>query len=195
MLTLLDRIIDATVLIPCKPRQDCKESDLATTIMEFVPSLPFVKIDLGRSGSRKVMDTYFEGESFYPGRKKEFHQRVSSWMGKLQETQWRSRTKRCLKESSEFSLKGKGSLLLSSERFPLEVLKKKVEEHLHLAVEKPSDLVKCSPEITVSILEHGDEKLSIKHYHPLNFWDRFREHFRHSKGMKAWVGGNGLGSG
>jgi serine/threonine protein kinase len=71
-------------------------------------------------------------------------------------------------------------------------LKKRVEEHLRLVEEKPSNLVKCSPEITVSILENGEKKLSIKHYHPLNFWDRFREHFRYSKGMKAWIAGNGL---
>jgi hypothetical protein len=58
--------------------------------------------------------------------------------------------------------------------------------------EKPSDLVKCSPEITVSILKNGEKKLSIKQYRPLNFWDRFREHFRYSKGMKAWIAGNGL---
>ena len=122
----------------------------------------------GEVDQTRFMDTYFEGESFYPGRKKEFLQKVSSWMEKLQKKQWRSRTKRCLKESSEFSVqKGRGVYYYRRRDFPLEVLKKRVEEHLRLVVEKPSDLVKCSPEITVSILENGEKKLSVKQYHPL----------------------------
>jgi tRNA A-37 threonylcarbamoyl transferase component Bud32 len=147
----------------------------------------------GEADQRRFMDTYFEGEHFYPGRKKEFLQKVSSGMEKLQKKQWRSRTKRCLKESSEFSVrKGRGVHYYRRRDFPLDVLKQRVGEHLRLVEEKPSDLVKYSPEITVSILENGEKKLSIKHYHPSNFWDRFKEHFRYSKGMKAWVGGNGL---
>jgi tRNA A-37 threonylcarbamoyl transferase component Bud32 len=141
----------------------------------------------------RFMDTYFEGEPFYPGRKKELLEKVSSWMEKLQKRQWRSRTKRCLKESSEFSVqKGRGVRYYHRRDFPLEVLKNRVGEHCRLLEEKPSSLVKYTPELTVSILENGERKLSIKHYHPLTFWDRFKEHFRYSKGMKAWVGGNGL---
>ena len=93
----------------------------------------------GEADQTRFMDTYFEGEPFYPGRKKEFLQKVSSWMEKLQKKQWRSRTKRCLKESSEFSVqKGKGVYYYRRRDFPLDVLKQRVEEHLRLLEEKPS---------------------------------------------------------
>ena len=147
----------------------------------------------GEKEHSKFIDVYFEGESLDPGKKEKALQKIHSWMDRLQRRQWRSRTKRCLKESSEFSVqKRKGVYYYRRRDFPLEVLKQSVEEHLRLVEEKPSDLAKCSPEITVSILENGGKKLSIKHYHPLNFWDRFREHFRYSRGMKAWIAGNGL---
>ena len=147
----------------------------------------------GEVDQARFMDTYFEGESYYPERKKEFLQKVSSWMEKLQNKQWRSRTKRCLKESSEFSVqKRKGVHYYRRRDFPLEVLKQRVEEHLRLVEEKPSDLVKCSPEITVSILENGKRKLSVKQYRPHKYWRGFKEHFRHSRGLKAWIAGNGL---
>ena len=147
----------------------------------------------GEKEHSTFMEVYFEGESFDPGKKERVLQKINSYMNRLERRQWRSRTKRCLKESSEFSVqKGRGVYYYRRRDFPLEVLKNRVGEHCRLLEEKPSSLVKYTPEITVSILENGGRKLSIKHYHPLTFWDRFKEHFRYSKGMKAWVGGNGL---
>jgi tRNA A-37 threonylcarbamoyl transferase component Bud32 len=141
----------------------------------------------------KFVRAYFEGEPLFLKKEETFLQKIRVWMDRLQKKQWRSRTKRCLKESSEFSVqKERGVSYYHRRDFPLEILKKRIEEHLRLVEEKPSDLVKCSPEITVSILKNGEKKLSIKQYRPLNFWDRFREHFRYSKGMKAWIAGNGL---
>ena len=147
----------------------------------------------GEEEQSKFMDIYFEGEPFDLRKKEAFLQKVHSWMDLLQRRQWRSRGKRCLKESTEFSVqKEKGVRYYHRRDFPLEVLKGKVEDHSRLISEKPSDLVKYSPEVTVSILENGGKKLSIKNYHPLNAWDRFKEHFRRSKGMRAWIAGNSL---
>jgi hypothetical protein len=139
------------------------------------------------------MGVYFEGEPFYPQKKEEFLKKVHTWMDHLRKRQWQSRTKRCLKESTEFSLqKGKGVCYYHRRDFPLEVLKKKVEEHLRLTLERPSALAKYSPNVTISIIENGGKKLSVKNYHPLKIWDRFKEHFRRSRGLKAWIAGNGL---
>jgi tRNA A-37 threonylcarbamoyl transferase component Bud32 len=147
----------------------------------------------GEVDQTRFMNTYFEGEAFSPERKKEFLQKVHSGMEKLQKKQWRSRTKRCLKESTEFSvLKKKGLRYYHRRDFPLDLLEKMVEKHLQLVLEKPSTLTKYSSEVTISILENGGNKLCVKNYRPLRFWDGFKEHFRRSKGLKAWVGGNGL---
>jgi tRNA A-37 threonylcarbamoyl transferase component Bud32 len=147
----------------------------------------------GEKEHSKFIEVYFDGESFDPWKKERVLQKIHSWMDRLQRRQWRSRTKRCLKESSEFSVqKRKGVYYYRRRDFPLEVLKQRVEEHLRLVEEKPSDLVKCSPEITVSILENGGRKLSVKQYRPHKYWRGFKEHFRYSRGLKAWIAGNGL---
>jgi tRNA A-37 threonylcarbamoyl transferase component Bud32 len=147
----------------------------------------------GEEDQSIFMGVYFEGEPFYPQKKEEFLKKVHTWMDHLRKRQWQSRTKRCLKESTEFSLqKGKGVCYYHRRDFPLEVLKKKVEEHLRLTLERPSALAKYSPNVTISIIENGGKKLSVKNYHPLKIWDRFKEHFRRSRGLKAWIAGNGL---
>jgi tRNA A-37 threonylcarbamoyl transferase component Bud32 len=147
----------------------------------------------GEEDQSIFMGVYFEGEPFYLQKKEEFLKRVHTWMDHLRKRQWQSRTKRCLKESTEFSLqKGKGVCYYHRRDFPLEALKKRVEEHLRLTLERPSGLAKYSPNVTISIIENGGKKLSVKNYRPLKIWDRFKEHFRRSRGLKAWIAGNGL---
>jgi tRNA A-37 threonylcarbamoyl transferase component Bud32 len=147
----------------------------------------------GEEEHSKFIGVYFDGKSFDPRHKEKVLQKIHSKMDHLQRRQWRSRTKRCLKESSEFSVqKKKGVYYYRQRDFPLEVLKQSVEEHLRLVKEEPSDLIKCSSEITVSILENGGRKLSVKQYRPHTYWRGFKEHFRRSRGMKAWIAGNGL---
>jgi hypothetical protein len=147
----------------------------------------------GEKEHSKFIEVYFEGESFDPRKKEKVLQKIHSWMNRLQRRQWRSRTKRCLKESSEFSVYREAGICYHHRRdYPLEVIKKRVEEHHRMVLEKSSGLVKSSPEVTVSILENGGGKVSVKNHRPCAFWDSFREHFRRSRGMKAWIAGNGL---
>ena len=147
----------------------------------------------GDKDQSKFMEAYFEGERYYLQRQRGYLQKIHAWMERLQRRQWQSRTKRCVKESTEFSLqKRKGVCYYHRRDFPLEILKKRVEEHLRLISDNPSKLVKSSPEVTVSILGNERRKLSVKNYSPLEIWDIFKEHFRRSKGLKAWIAGNGL---
>jgi serine/threonine protein kinase len=139
------------------------------------------------------MEAYFGGESFYLREKKEYLEKVHFWMDRLQKRQWRSRTKRCLTESTEFSVeRERGTTYYHRRDFPMDILKKMAKEHLRFTLEKPSDLLKFSPETTVSLLGEWGKKISVKNYHPHKVWDRFKEHFRRSKGMRAWIAGNGL---
>jgi len=147
----------------------------------------------GDKDQSKFMEAYFEGERYYLQRQRGYLQKIHAWMERLQRRQWQSRTKRCVKESTEFSLqKGKGVCYYHRRDFPLEILKKRVEEHLRLISDNPSKLVKSSPGVTVSILGNERRKLSVKKYCSLEIWDIFKEHFRRSKGLKAWIAGNGL---
>ena len=147
----------------------------------------------GEKERSRFMEAYFGGESFCLREKKEYLEKVHLWMDRLQKRQWRSRTKRCLRESTEFSiLKERGIHYYHRRDFPVDHLKKMIGEHLRLGKENPSALVKQSSEIFVSILNDGKNRICVKQLrypHPLN---SFKEHFRRSKGMRAWIAGNGL---
>ena len=139
------------------------------------------------------MDIYFEGESSHLLKKEELLQAIQSWMDRLQRRHWKSRTKRCLKESTEFCVEvEKGITYYRRRDFPLDVLKEMAKEHHRCRFEQSSRLLKFSPEVTVSILGRCGEKIGVKNYHPPKVRDRFKEHFRRSKGMRAWISGNGL---
>jgi hypothetical protein len=114
-------------------------------------------------------------------------------MDRLQKRQWRSRTKRCLKESTEFTVqKERGICYFHRKDFPLDRLKRVMEGHQTLVKEGSVSLVKHSPEVIVSILNDGGEKIGIKQFCYPYFWGRLKEHFRRSKGLKAWVAANGM---
>jgi len=141
----------------------------------------------------KFIDAYFEEEPTHLQKKERILQEVHAWMDRLQKKQWRSRTKRCLKESSEFSVHREEGICYHHRRdYPLEGIRKRVEEHRRMVLEEPSGLVKSSTELTISILDNGKGRVSVKNHRPCAFWDSFREHFRRSRGMRAWIGGNGL---
>src|SRR4030043_181552 len=141
----------------------------------------------------RFLDQYFEGDSISSQKKKEYLMKIHSWMVHLQKRQWRSRTKRCLKESTEFSVKKENGLTFYHRKdFPFDRLKKVVEKHLAMVEENPSLLVKQSSEVIVSIFNDGENRICVKQFCYPHWWDRFREHFRLSKGLKAWLGGNGL---
>ena len=141
----------------------------------------------------EFMERYFEGKPLDSPKKEVVVQKILSMMGHLQRRQWKSRTKRCLKESTEFSVrKERGMTIYHRRDFPLDRLKNVVEEHLFLSKEKPSTLVKHSPEILVSLMRDGQDNICVKQFRYPHFLDRFKEQFRHSKGLRSWIAGNGL---
>jgi hypothetical protein len=120
------------------------------------------------------------------------HQKIHPIMNRLQRKQWRSRTKRCLKESTEFTVqREKGIRYFRRRDFSLDRLKRVTEEHRALVREKPASLVKYSPEVMVSILNDEAERICVKQFRYPSFWGRMKEHFRRSKGLKSWRAANG----
>lgn len=139
------------------------------------------------------MDAYFEGELRYLRKKKELLQRIHVQMRRLQKRQWRSRTKRCLKESTEFLIQRvKWFRYYHRRDFDLDKVKSIVEEHLRLLRESPSSLAKNAPEVSVSIMKDEGVRVCVKHFRNLNLWRTFKDHFRQPKGLKSWVGSHGL---
>jgi tRNA A-37 threonylcarbamoyl transferase component Bud32 len=142
---------------------------------------------------REFLDAYFEGEACHLQKNAEFLQRIHRGMDRLEKKQWRSRTKRCLKNSTEFSVQIEGALTFLRRRdFPLDQVKKVLDRHRTLMQEKPEALLKCSPEIIVSVIEEDGQKIAVKHFRYPRLLDRLKDVLRRPKGRKAWVGGHGL---
>jgi tRNA A-37 threonylcarbamoyl transferase component Bud32 len=147
----------------------------------------------GEEEQLQFLDQYFE--EFSDGSKKReiLFQRIYPLMDRLQRRQWRSRSKRCLKESTEFSVcQEKGVRYFHRRDFPMDRLKRAMEEHRGLVGENPSSLIKNSPEVVVSILNDKGEKICLKQFCYPHSWDRIKVHFRRSKGLKAWIAANGM---
>jgi serine/threonine protein kinase len=147
----------------------------------------------GEREQLQFLDQYFEGISDGSKKREILFQRIYPAMGRLQKRQWRSRTKRCLKESTEFSVhRERGICYFHRRDFPLDRLKRLMEEHRTLVRERSSSLVKYSPKVIVSILSDGGERVSLKQFCYPHFWGRVKEHFRRSKGVKSWIAANGM---
>jgi len=142
---------------------------------------------------RTFLEIYFEREAG-PLKKMEVSLEViHHGMDRLQRRQWQSRTKRCLKNSTEFVLEKEGDLTVFHRRdFVLDEVKTIVEGHRNLVWETPEGLTKHSPRVNVSLTQREDKKLAVKHFCYPCPWDRLKDLLRRSKGRKAWIGGNGL---
>jgi tRNA A-37 threonylcarbamoyl transferase component Bud32 len=142
---------------------------------------------------RAFLEIYF-GKEFGPHQTMEaFLQQIQHGMDRLQRRQWQSRTKRCLKNSTDFSVKKEGSLTVFRRKdFVLDEVNTLVESHRHLVRKKPEGLIKHSPKVIVSVTQRGDKKIAVKQFCYPCLWDRLKNLLRRSKGRKAWIGGNGL---
>jgi len=147
----------------------------------------------GEREQLRFLDQYFDGISDGPKKREILFERIYPSMDRLQKRQWRSRTKRCLQESTEFTVqKERGISYFHRRDFPLNRLKRVMEEHRTLVRERSSALVKYSPEVLVSILSDEGEQIGLKQFCYPHFWGWVKEYFRRSKGLKAWTAANGL---
>jgi tRNA A-37 threonylcarbamoyl transferase component Bud32 len=147
----------------------------------------------GEEEQLRFLDQYFEGRFDGSQKREMLHQRIHPVMDRLQQRQWRSRTKRCLKESTEFAVhRDKKVRYFYRRDFPLGRLKRVMAEHQNLVRERPLSLIKYSPEVIVSILNDEGERICLKQFCYPSFWARMKEHFRRSKGFKSWRAANGM---
>ena len=147
----------------------------------------------GKAGFLRFMAAYFAGDPSYIENREKYTRKVLSSMERLRKRWWRSRTKRCMKESTEFSVwREKGIKIYHRKDFGVDHIEKIIKGHEDLLKERPPELLKHAPESTVSIVDAGEGKICVKQFYCLRLTDRLKETFRISKGRKAWVSGNGL---
>jgi hypothetical protein len=161
--------------------------------MEYNAFVSFLRSFWLEKEQRAFLEIYFEKEIGSLQKREVFLRQIHHGMDRLQRRQWRSRTKRCLKNSTEFLLEKEGNLTVFHRKdFILDEVKSVVEGHRNLVREKPEGLTKHSPRVIVSVTQRGDKKLAVKHFCYPCLWDRLKDFLRRSKGRKAWIGGNGL---
>ena len=149
----------------------------------------------GKEEQIQFAENFFEKHSIPSQETEKLLERIHSGMHRLQRRQWRSRSKRCLKESTEFSVrKERGFSYYHRRDFPLERVKSVAERHRRIVESSPSSLLKNAPEVSVALFRDGKEALCIKQFRYPNNWKRLKDSFRQSKGLKGWMGGNGLRS-
>ncbi len=147
----------------------------------------------GETQRNEFVELYFSGEPSFAKSKEPFLHKIDQGMDRLQKRQWRSRTKRCLKESTKFSVgKEAGVHHYHRRDIPLDRVKEVVRRHERLTQERSSPLLKSSPAVVVSITPGEGETVCVKQFLYPRFWGRFKELWRRSKGLRAWVAGNGL---
>ena len=119
----------------------------------------------GEKEQRAFLEIYFEKEVGPLQKREVFLRQIHRGMDRLQSRQWRSRTKRCLKNSSEFLLEKEGNLAVFHRRdLILEDVKTAVEGHRNFVRENPEGLAKHSPKVIVSVTQRGDKKLAVKQF-------------------------------
>jgi len=147
----------------------------------------------GEEEQLQFLNQYFDERSDASQKREILFQRIYPLMNRLQTRQWRSRTKRCLKESTEFAVqRDKGVRTFRRRDFPMDRLERVMEEHRDLVREKPFCLIKNAPEVIVSILNDAGERICLKQFCYPHAWGRAKEYFRRSKGLKSWVAANGM---
>jgi tRNA A-37 threonylcarbamoyl transferase component Bud32 len=141
----------------------------------------------------RCMTNYFGEESLDPREIENRFQKVLSSMEHLQR-RWRmSRTRRCLKESTDFSrVSGKGMTVYRRRDFPMDRVEEALKRHRALMGRHPEYLLKQAPESRVSLVQAGDTRICVKEFRYPDWIDRIKENFRNPKGRKAWIAGNGL---
>lgn len=141
----------------------------------------------------QFLNQYFGG-GFKDSKNREIlYQKIHPLMERLQKRQFKSRTKRCLMESTDFTIRREKAIRYLLRRdFPIDRLKRLIHKHQTLVKEDPSSLVKRSPEVNVSTLDDGGERVCLKQFCYPHFWEQMKEHFRKSKGLRAWVAANGM---
>jgi tRNA A-37 threonylcarbamoyl transferase component Bud32 len=147
----------------------------------------------GREDFLRFLGSYFEAEALDAEKREDYFRKILASMEHLRKRWWRSRTKRCLKESTEFSLEREGGTTVYHRKdFSLDQVNEAIRRHRAIQKEDPASLLKQAPESIVSAVGVGKAKICVKQFRYPHLIDQFKDNFRNSKGLKAWIAGNGL---
>jgi tRNA A-37 threonylcarbamoyl transferase component Bud32 len=147
----------------------------------------------GREDFLRFLKEYFGEESLDCKELKNRFQKVLASIEHLQRRWRKSRTRRCLKESTSFYReRGREMVVYRRRDFPMDRVEEALRRHRALTGKTSENLLKQAPESLVSLVQAGDTKICVKEFRYPHWIDRLKENFRYPKGLKAWIAGNGL---
>ncbi len=122
--------------------------------------------------------------------------RVERLAVRIKRRHQRSREKRCLRESTLFTLhRWSGYRVYRRRDVSEETLMDMIKAHREIAKNLPSLLLKNSPKTVVSMVEIAPEaglRACVKQYRYATVWRQIKNCFRYSKGKISWMAANEL---
>jgi tRNA A-37 threonylcarbamoyl transferase component Bud32 len=122
--------------------------------------------------------------------------KVEEFVDRIKRRHQRSRAKRCLMESTLFTLhRGSGYRVYRRRDVSGETLMDMIKAHREIAKNSPSSLLKNSPKTVVSMVEIAPEsglRTCVKQHRYATVWGQIKNCFRYSKGKISWIAANEL---
>ncbi len=147
-------------------------------------------------GDKGVFLEAYSGKEMNLSISKGLLMRVEDLADLIKRRHQRSRARRCLKESTQFTLhRWNGYRLFRRREISGDILMEMIDAHRKIVENSPSLLLKNSPKTVVSMVEIPHRpglRTCVKQYRSITVLGKIRDCFRFSKGKISWIAANEL---
>jgi tRNA A-37 threonylcarbamoyl transferase component Bud32 len=148
---------------------------------------------LSPEDERTLLHQYDKGGDIFKRGPNEALRKIKRFKERLYRRHMRSRTKRCLKNSSGFSVARQDGWRIWSRRgWKTEQLLKLMTKHRYIVAQSKSGLIKADRRTAITLFPYKKTRICVKGYRYQGLWQQFKEVFRRSKARRGWLAGNGL---
>jgi tRNA A-37 threonylcarbamoyl transferase component Bud32 len=148
---------------------------------------------LSREEKKAFLQQYDETEDIFKGKLAQDLEEIERHEQRLHRRHMRSRTKRCLKESSGFYIaKEQGWQICGRRGWKPQQLLKIVTRHRAIVAKGKERLIKADRRTAITLFSYKETRLCVKEYRYQGPWQSWKELFSGSKACTGWLMGNGL---
>ncbi len=162
-------------------------------IAQIFNSLSFM---LDPEAKRLFILAYGRGEAPFGRNLEHCLTRLDGMVQKMVKRRQKSRAKRCLKESTLFTIDRQADLIVFRRReIARDDLMAILRAHREVVQSRREKLLKYSPKTIVSMIDRplaNGGRVCVKEYRYKSLWYRIRNSLRRPKGKTSWVAGNAL---
>jgi tRNA A-37 threonylcarbamoyl transferase component Bud32 len=146
------------------------------------------------TGDKKAfLQQYDEEKDIFKGKLEAGLKEIEGQEERIYRRHMKSRTKRCLKNSSGFFVVKEDNWQIWGRRgWKPDQLLKIVTKHRDIVAKGKEGLIKDARRTAISLFNYKETRLCVKEYRYQGTWQPLKELFRRSKGRRGWLMGNGL---